>query len=70
MISLKKINKSEIKEISEILFDENVDYLKYFDPFNSQEQFIQDFLKSSNDIYLKILNKKNFYWFCNPQRLR
>lgn len=63
MINLKKINKSEIKEISQILFDENVEYLKYFDPFISQEQFIQDFLKSSNDIYLKILNNKTFIGF-------
>ena len=42
MISLKKIKKSEIQEISEVLFNENVEYLKYFDPFESKEQFIKD----------------------------
>jgi len=63
MISLKKIKKSEIQEISEVLFNENVEYLKYFDPFESKEQFIKDFTKSSKDVYLKVLNNNTFIGF-------
>ena len=63
MISLKKIKKSEIQKISEVLFKENVEYLKYFDPFESKEQFIKDFSKSSKDVYLKILNNNTFIGF-------
>ena len=58
MLNLIKTKKKDISHISNILFSENKEYLKFFNPFTDENDLDSSFKDKNNIFYNICLNKE------------